>query len=153
VQYHTPIIPTVRDPGITIPTASQHCYLPGQHSFYDTSFIPQIAPLPTPKRPSTILAIFRRACGRKAHYTIPRHCPLRPVCSPRCVRDPHVAIMTIGIYSCCYIAVVHVFTLLALALPVFGDALASWAETSHHGADLWYSVGGVSSSPHTFIQP
>lgn len=61
--------------------------------------------------------------------------------------------MTIGIYSCRYIAVVHVFTLMARVLSALGDALASWADASHHGADLWYSVGGVSSSPHTFIQP
>jgi hypothetical protein len=63
--------------------------------------------------------------------------------------------MTIGIYSCCYSTVVHVFTTLVLArvLPAFGEALASWTDTSLRGAGLWYSVVDVSSGPHALIQP
>ena len=49
--------------------------------------------------------------------------------------------MTIGIWSCCYITVVHVFTLVvARVLPGFGYALALWTDTSPHVADLRYSV-------------
>lgn len=60
--------------------------------------------------------------------------------------------MTNGIYSCCYSMVVHVFTLVARVLSALGEALASWADTSHADAGLWYSVGGVRSSPGALIQ-
>ena len=62
--------------------------------------------------------------------------------------------MTIDIWSCCYSAVVHVFTLvLARVMPGFGYALASWTDTSPRVADLRCSVVTVSSSFHTLSEP
>lgn len=107
-SYYTARLETLESPRQR-PLDSATCQV-DRYGFYAASNFVQITPLPTPKRlhlSNTVAHVVVKLITTKCVIlsTETGHVV-------RGVRDPYAVIMTIGIWSCCYSTVVHVFTLL-----------------------------------------